>query len=603
MRGGSCRFAGTTGRAVYACVFLACLLVGAAPEAASALPAFVEVADAAGVAVTHGYRTSWRGLGDVVAGGVAAADYDRDGWDDVFVVAGDAGGNFLFRNRGDGTFAEVPLDLPLLGGAERLCGPTFADIDGDRDLDLFVGTADFNGPLVLRNDGSAGFHEFSRAARMFPFVPFVSASFGDYDRDGDLDLLSTHWGGFSQLGVTDHLWRNDGSGIFTGITEASGIRLLAEEVGDFDNFWTFTGNFADIDGDGWPDILMASDFGLSQVFRNRGDGTFAEMARDVLTEENGMGAAIGDYDNDGDLDWFVTSIEDREPAAPGGSDQHSGNRMYRNRGDGSFEDVTDAAGVRDGAWGWAACFEDFDNDGDLDLFHVNGWDVPGVLGWAGTPARLFVNEGDGSFAETAAAAGIDDRGEGRGVACFDYDRDGDIDVLISNNNGTTRLYQNVTADAGRFVVVRLVGRAPNTEAIGARIHIEAGGTSQLRELRAGNNYVSQSPAVAHFGVGDADRITSLRVDWPDGASSVHADLTLDRHLVVPEVAGDANCDGEASAADLVVLAARNGLPVSPAPCPVTDLDLDGATDSRDGEVAAAAIFAAGSGPLSARVVP
>ena len=195
-------------------------------------------------------------------------------------------------------------------------------------------------------------------------VQTIAAAAADYDRDGDLDLFTARWGtldgGAEANGAphpASHLWRNNGDLTFTAIDQMAGLAGLQTFP---DN--TFTPNFADINGDGWPDLLVVADFGESRVFLNQRDGTFRDATTDVISERNGMGAAVGDYDNDGDLDWFVSGISDPN-GIPEGNWGANGNRLYRNRGDGSFDDATDEAGVREGYWGWGSCFADFDNDG------------------------------------------------------------------------------------------------------------------------------------------------------------------------------------------------------------------------------------------------
>jgi hypothetical protein len=198
----------------------------------------------------------------------------------------------------------------------------------------------------------------------------------------------------------------------------------------------------------------------------------------------------------------------------------TGNRLYRNQGDGTLQDVTDTAGVREGYWGWAACFADFDLDGNLDIFHTNGFGgVPEAAEFEDDPSRLYVSAGDGTFVEQAAALGLDDTGSGRGVVCFDYDRDGDVDVFVSRNDDAGRLYRNDLEGGGGHLVVRLIGDAPNTEAVGSRVIVEADGFTQLREIRVANNYASQDPAIAHFGLGTAAQADKVTVVWPDGETS------------------------------------------------------------------------------------
>ena len=207
--------------------------------------------------------------------------------------------------------------------------------------------------------------------------------------------------------------------------------------------------------------------------------------------------------------------------------------MYRNRGDGTFEDVTDVAGVRLGHWGWGSCFADFNNDGHLDLFHVNGFLLdesdPGASSiFIDDPVRMFVSNGNGTFTEQSAVLGLDDTSQGRGVSCFDYDRDGDLDIFIANFGAPPRLYRNDGGNKQHYLGVSLKGDSPNTEAIGARVYVTAGGITQMRELRAGSNFESQNPVDAHFGLGEATSVIKVRVVWPNGKDSILHNVTADQ---------------------------------------------------------------------------
>jgi len=485
---------------------------------------FTDVTDAAGLNYVHGYRDELITDGRLVAGGVAVGDYDGDGWPDLFVVHGDIGPDLLFHNQQDGTFVEVGASAGIVRTGRRGAGPTFADVDGDGWLDLLVLGFDGTPPLLYHNRGDGTFTDVTSASGLAALGDAFSAAFADYDRDGDLDLFVSHWNTVRPVDAsTLSLWRNDGTGVFTDVSIASrvGAAIGSREPGaQFIVDYTFTSNFADLDGDGDADLLLAADFGTSRVLRSEGDGTFTDVTSAVISDENGMGAAIGDYDNDGDLDWFVSSIADPNGVSEGfwGT---TGNRLYRNNGDGSFADATDAAGVRDGSWGWAATFADFDNDGILDLCQVNGYgplDDPAVAEFHSDATRLFVGRGDGTFEEDAAAVGAADRGQGRGVAAFDYDRDGDLDLLIANSEQAPRLLRNDGGADHHWLSVALRGGGANSEAIGARVSVRAGGVTQLREIHAGSNYASQDPAEAHFGLGDAV-VVDVTVRWPDGATT------------------------------------------------------------------------------------
>jgi hypothetical protein len=393
----------------------------------------------------------------------------------------------------------------------------FADIDGDADLDLFIGGLDNDPSLIFRNNGDGTFTDVTAGSGLETMRAShsISAAFGDYDRDDDLDLFIAHWGtqrNFVNPGDTEHLWRND--------SDATGIRFasVSEAAGVSPSITTL-----DDPLDLYPDLLVVADFNWSQYFVNNQDGTFTNATDvDVLIDGNGMGSALGDYDNDGDLDWFVSSIKCHQDADCGnGSWSRIGNRLYRNN-NGVFEDVTDGAGVATGGWGWGACFIDFDNDGDLDIYHTNGWPWDDNFDQFSTDtSRLFVSDGAGQFTDMAADFGLDDTDEGRGVVCADFDQDGDIDILQLTRSDTlgATLWRNDQVD-NNYLQVRLAGAAPNTQAAGARVIISAGTTTQMREISIASNFVSQNPTTQHFGLGSATMVEELTVEWPGGQTTL-----------------------------------------------------------------------------------
>lgn len=465
----------------------------------------------------------------VLVSGVAAGDYDGDGFTDLFVVHGDNGSDMLFRNRGDGTFTDMAAQAGLTSMAAKSAAPLFADVDGDGRLDLLIGGIEATTARLMRNRDGATFEDITAGSGLEGLKVVITASMGDYDVDGDLDLGLGRWGAGSNV---EHLFRGDGAGHFVAAGLEAGMTGFGGRwigPGDF----SFTPTFIDLDDDGRPDITWSSDFGTSQYFMNRGTAgkdAWMTMRPMVIKDRNGMGTAIGDYDNDGRLDWFVSAIFNYTVEYP----PQIGNRLYRNIGGGNFDDVTEAAGVKDGGWGWGTCFQDFNNDGLLDLFEVNGYSGrPGSEESLYTydTTRLFVANGDGTFTNRAAALGVADKQQGRGIVCFDYDLDGDIDVFIANSEQPPLLYRNELSGT-HWLEVRLAGTGKNREGIGARIYATVGGTTQMRFIRAGSNFASQDPALAHFGLGKSERVEKVRVAWPDGVEQVVMDVAADQRLLL-----------------------------------------------------------------------
>ncbi len=510
--------------------------------------AFVDVAPQAGITTTHRW-TSLGGLRSSVSAGAGTGDYDDDGLVDIYIGRADTGATALYRNLGDGTFDETTDTAGVRVEDTSVASPIFVDHDGDGDVDLVAPAFDYGRTRLFENLGGGAFAEVPGAGGLpESVVSTISMAWGDFDRDLDLDVFS------ARFGVPDpanplFLHRNLGDGTLVDAT-------LEAELYYLDIRQSFTGNFADLDSDGWPEILVASDHGYSRYLRNNADGTYCVGSISPkypepelrppnwcqgpladLNDENGMGATVGDYDNDGDLDWFVTAIFD-----PNGVTENIwgvyGNRLYQNDGTGFVVDVSEAAGVRDGAWGWGACFADLDLDGHLDLFHVNGWldnmDISREE-YGKDHSRLFLNQGDGTFTEISHSLWLDDTSMGRGLACLDHDRDGDVDLLVSNMNQPPRLLRNDSEGHGHFLVVKLLGRSPNTEGVGARVYVTVGGVTQMRELRLGSNYGSNDPVEAHFGLGEHEVVDELVVRWPDGTESRGLDVAADRFVQVSQL--------------------------------------------------------------------
>ena len=514
---------------------------------------FTDVTPDSAIRYRHAYiNPTPRSETEEFGGGVAAGDYDGDGLEDLFVVRGDIGNNLLYRNLGNNVFQDMSIEAGVAytkGNGEnyRHSGPAFADMDGDGDLDLFVGGIEHDPSFLFRNNGDGTFSDVTPGSGVDTIASkqTLSAGFGDYDLDGDLDMFLTHWGTPREPGAsinTEHLWRNDttDAGIrFTDVSLVSGIAVEIIEPdpvgsstgGGFD--YTFTPTFARITDDEYPDLVIAADFLTSRYFVNNGDGTFTnETDPHVIVDRNGMGSAVGDYDGDGDLDWFVSSIWST-PDAAGQQTFELGNRLYNNHG-GLFSDATEVAGVRDGGWGWGACFADFDHDGDLDIYHTNGWTEPfEPSDFHEDRSRLFVAHGDGTFTDRADAARLIDAEIGHGIVCADFDNDGDVDIFQAHLNevNSATLWRNDTPDT-TYLKVKLNGLPPNTEASGARIRATIDGTEQLREIHIGSNFTSQNPTVQIFGLDGATEVDTLVVEWPDGARTTRTDIEQGQTLVI-----------------------------------------------------------------------
>lgn len=500
---------------------------------------FVEESASRGAMVTHGFPFGFRYGPEMMAGGAAGGDIDGDGDIDLVVLRGAQTGPgtqlrppTVLLNDGSAQFSDATVASGL--SAAHLSpetqihnGAYLFDLDGDADLDLLLGALQAP-PELWRNDGAGhftrdldtGLEDIGRdtwGASVANFAPWV---------DDDLELVLSHWTmDMSQVTpVRGHFLRLDSNGKYVDISD---FACCAEMATTRDH--SFTASLADFSGDGFPDAFWARDFGTSTLLFGIGDGGFNPISEsaDVPDDENGMGTAVGDFDNDGQLEWFVTSVFDPTPTTPEDPDGnwgHTGNRLYRYDGIAetpAWTDVSAAAGVRDGGWGWGACTRDFDLDGDLDLFHVNGFFGAQAAEFHADAARLFINDGAMQFSEQAAARGIADTGQGRAVVCADLDRDGDVDVLVQNSgseqSGVSKLYLNDAAESARGTSIRLRQTGLNREAINARVYARrSDGLTQMREIEGGGSFLGSHPAEAHYGWGE-QHVTGLRVRWPDGA--------------------------------------------------------------------------------------
>jgi hypothetical protein len=508
-------------------------------------PAFTDVTIEAGLDVTYACEEQGNILLQMGGGGVVA-DFDNDGRQDLFALAGGTGPDRLYINNGDGTFTDQAESWGVARDHFGI-GACAGDYDKDGWVDLFVTSigndeAEQIGVHKLyRNTGLGTFENVAVGAGVNQSSPNepdgFGSCFGDWDLDGDLDLVVCGWADSFE---GTRLFRNEGDGTFTDVTA---IASNLDEV----NVFGFSARLVDMNGDRYPELLLVGDFETSRYYVNDlardGQATFTDVTEqaNVSKESNGMGQTVGDVDNDGLPDWYVTSIF----GGPQG-----GNFLYRNLGGDAYEALEDA-GVTDGGWGWGTSAIDVNQDGWLDLVETNGW----PQGYPTEQSYLFVNDGDGlSYTEMAVESGLVHNGMGRGLAGIDYDNDGDLDVVIFTYCGALRLYRNDAAAGGVRVFLDTSaedGLAP--EGRGSVVRVAAGGLTQMRMIDGGSNYLSHGEMSAHFGLGGPKVIDELRVEWVNGRVTTLEGVSPVPTMTVAYCPADFSGDGAANILDFVSL--------------------------------------------------
>lgn len=466
---------------------------------------FTDVSQAAGV---HQRETPIdENSGAWMGPGAASVDYDNDGcWLDIFVV-GDGGlPNALYHNNGDGTFTDI-ADKAGVADTPNGRGCVWFDYNNDGWRDLYVTCAGPN--FLFMNNGDGTFTDVSEAAGIADAQHGTSASIADYDHDGWLDIYVANWGRPASLLVFEPaprinvLYRNNGDGTFEEVTQAAGVA---------DDGIAWGAIFFDYNGDTWADLFVANDHGPDKLYRNRGDGTFADVSEQsgIVTLIRGkptgaMGLCVGDYDNDADLDLFVTNYDE--------------DLLWRNNGNGTFTNVAEDVGVANVGVGWYATFVDFDNDGYRDLYVVNG-DVDNSQ--KTNLNRLYHNTRDGKFVDRSDELNTTVDAVARGATAGDFDNDGDVDFFVVNNTGNTLLLNDLDPAIRRdlsknqHIKIRLIGTKSNRDGIGTRVAVKIGNFVQTQELICGTGFLGSDSLELEFGLSNANRIDSITLTWPSG---------------------------------------------------------------------------------------
>ncbi len=466
---------------------------------------FTNFAPIAGI--DHTYEP---GVNNSIGGGVAFADFDNDGWEDIAIATGDGAPIALYHNTG-GDFQNVTAGSGITTTGETKT-VTWGDYDNDGDNDLFVANFQSSNKLY-QNDGSGFFTDVTASAGLQDSMQTTAAAWVDYNNDGWLDLYVCNYGNVNGAGEQPNvLYKNNGDGTFTDVTLAAG---LSGGVGKK----PLTMTFFDYDNDGWQDVYIGNDKEQgNELFHNNGDGTFTDVtvASGTGALMDAMGIAVGDYNRDGFFDLYI-------------SNGTQGNVLYHNNGDGTFSDVAGQLGVTVNKECWGTVFTDFDSDGWQDLFVT-------VADGANRQDVLFKGTATG-FVNISDSVGIVDQSYGYGCAVADYDNDGATDLLVVNRQfgggAKTFLYKNSLL-RDNWLNVKLNGVESNRNGIGARVRVVANGVSQIQEVRGGSSYLSQNSMIRSFGLGSSFQADSVIVDWTSGIQTVLTNVAANQLLTVTE---------------------------------------------------------------------
>ena len=576
-------------------------------------PIFIDVTTEA-LGQTESYKNQllygadhWRTVLDGACGidvygnnGLAVGDYDNDGLDDFYICQGAGLPNRLYHNRGDGTFEDV-TEPAGVGVLDNTACALFVDFENKGLQDLLVVCG--SGPLLFLNQGKGKF-QLKRDAFKFAQPPqgtFTHAAVADYDRDGLLDIyfcLYSYYQGLDQYrypvpyfdarnGPSNFLLHNQGNATFADRTEAAGLNA------DNDRY-SFACAWGDANGDGSPDLYVANDFGRSNLYRNNDDGTFTAVSTEAAVEDvgAGMSACWFDFDNDGNQDIYVANMwsaaglrvseqprfheKDPENIRALYRRHARGNSLYRNTGNGKFENVSAQAGVEMGRWSWSSDAWDVDHDGYPDLYIANGyisgpdardaasffwrqlvakspvnatpslnyergWNAINELvrsdsSWSGRERNVFyLNNHDGTFSEASGTAGLDFPDDSRTFALADLDHDGRLEVILKNRNAPQlRVLHNGMKGLGHSLAFRLRGKKSNRDAIGSAVTVEAAGHRQTKYLQAGSGFLSQHSKELFFGVGKVQDTVRASIRWPSGLIQDFENLPVNNRIEIEE---------------------------------------------------------------------
>ena len=544
-------------------------LAQATPQTPAPLPRLEDIAKSAGLTVSHISSVDKRYIVESMSGGAGFIDCDNDGKLDILLANGSTvdryrktGGDpmiTLYHQDADLKFSDITQSAGLTHKGWAM-GIAVADYDNDGLPDIYV--TGYGGNVLYRNLGNCKFEDVTEKAGLSGGGFSTGAAWGDYDRDGHVDLFVSRYvhvdmdklpelgsnekfcrykgllvqcGPWGMVGESDLLFHNRGDGTFEDVSKKAG-------VDDPNHYYGLGAMWGDYDNDGWPDLYVANDAGPNYLYRNQHDGTFEEtglvQGADLSgegQEQGSMGVDFGDYNNDGHLNIIVTNFVDQSDT------------LYRNQGAQGFADASWNAGIAQPTRpyvGWGTSFFDMDNDGWLDLLVVNGHVYPQVDTISGEarfaqPMLSFRNRHNGTFEEVSARVGLaalplESR---RGAAFGDVNNDGCIDVVILNVGAPPSLLLNHCDPANHRALFKLVGTKSNRLAIGARVTIKTAKLTQMREVRSGSSYLSQSDLRLHFGLGTEDKMSEVQIRWPNGQTETLKDIAADFVYTVQEGSG------------------------------------------------------------------